>query len=121
MPRRLGWWLNRLRCRVSEEIDRTKQKEALRDWIESRLPVNLRELDASLGSLEARLDSELERAGVAEPEGSDVGAGYVSSVELLRTAEFPGALVVRAGVSVRCGSDESVYVYRFFRYPHAVA
>jgi hypothetical protein len=47
--------------RVSEQIDRTKQKDALRDWIESRLPANLKELDASFGNLEAQLNSELER------------------------------------------------------------
>jgi hypothetical protein len=70
-------------------------------------------VDASFGNLQALLDSELERAGVAEPENSDVGAGYVSKLELLRTAEFPGALIVRAGVSMRCGTDDSVYVYRF--------
>lgn len=99
--------------RVSEDVDRTNQKNALRDWIESRLPTNITELDASFGNLEARFNSELEQAGVAEPENSEVGTGYISKLELLRTAEFPGALVVRAGVSVHCGTDDSVYVYRF--------
>jgi hypothetical protein len=39
--------------------------------------------------------------------------GYVSKVMLSRPSEYPGGLVVRAGVSAGCGNDESVYVYNF--------
>jgi hypothetical protein len=91
----------------------TRQKNALRDWIESRLPANITALDADFSNLEARLDAELEQAGLTEPEGTEVGTGYVSKLELSRPGGFSDALIVRAGVSVDCGSDESVYVYRF--------
>ena len=91
----------------------TKQKNALRDLIESRLPANITALNADFSNLETRMNAELEQAGLIQPEGTEVGTGYVSKLELSRPAEFPDALVVRAGVSVECGSDDSVYVYRF--------
>jgi hypothetical protein len=91
----------------------TRQKNALRDWIESRLPANIAALDANFSNLEARLGAELDRAGLTEPEGTEAGTGYVSKLELSRPAEFPDALIVRAGISVECGADDSVYVYRF--------
>jgi hypothetical protein len=77
------------------------------------LPANITALDAAFGSLETQLDAELEHTELTKPQGSDVGLGYVSRLELSRPAEYPGALVVRAGVSVECGTDDSVYVYHF--------
>jgi hypothetical protein len=97
--------------RASTDIDWTNQRSALRDWIESRLPRNIAALDADFSNLETRLNAELRQAGLAEPELPDYGFGYISKVTLSRPAEYPGALVVRAGVSVGCGNDESVYVY----------
>ena len=99
--------------RASADVDWTKQKNALRDWIESRLPRDIAALDAGFSDLQTRMNAELEQAGLTEPEGTEVGTGYVSKLELSRPAEFPGALVVKAGVSVGCGNDESVYVYSF--------
>ncbi len=89
-----------------------QQKNLLRDWIESRLPANLAALDAASPGLEAQLSAELWRAGLLAPENVE-GAGYVSKLKLSRPGEYPGALVVQAGISVPCGSDESVYVYHF--------
>jgi hypothetical protein len=97
--------------RGSEEVDRTIQKDALRDWIESRLPANITELDAGFSNLETQLNAEVGRAGLIEP--SDFQFGYVSKLTLMRPIEYPSALVVRAGVSAGCGNDESVYLYRF--------
>jgi hypothetical protein len=97
--------------RASTDINWTNQRSALRDWIESRLPRNIAALDADFSNLETRLNAELRQAGLAEPELPDYGFGYISKVTLSRPAEYPGALVVRAGVSVGCGNDESVYVY----------
>src|SRR5580700_686404 len=99
--------------RASTDIDWTNQRSALRDWIESRLPRNIAALDADFSNLEARLNEEIQQAGLAEPELPDYGFGYISKVTLSRPSEYPGALVVRAGVSVGCGNDESVYVYNF--------
>ena len=96
--------------RSSTEIDWSKQRSALRDWIESRLPRNKAALDADFSNLEARLNAELQQAGLAEPELPNHGFGYVSKVTLSRPA---GVLLVKAGVSVGCGNDESVYIYRF--------
>ena len=92
-------------------VDWTKQKDALRDWIESRLPANITELDAGFSNLETQLNAEVGRAGLTEP--SDFRFGYVSKLTLMRPIEYPAALVVRAGVSAGCGNDESVYLYRF--------
>jgi hypothetical protein len=96
-----------------ERPDWTNLKHLLRDWIESRLPANLQALDEQYQGLEAELRTGLLRAAVLEPDKPAAEAGYVSSVKLLRPAEFPGALVVEAGFTVPCGSDASVYVYRF--------
>ncbi len=91
----------------------TNQKNALRDWMESRLPANITELDATFSNLEAQLVTELDRAGLSEPENLEVGFGYVSRLKFSRPTEYPGALVVQAGISVECGIEDSVYVYRF--------
>jgi hypothetical protein len=99
--------------RASTDVDWTKQKNALRDWIESRLPRNIAALDADFSNLETRLNAEIQQAGLAEPETPNYRFGYVSNVKLSRPNEYPGALVVRAGVSVGCGNDESVFVYNF--------
>jgi hypothetical protein len=99
--------------RSSADIDWTQQKSALRDWIESRLPSNVAQLNADFSILETRLNAELRQAGLAEPEDPNVGFGYVSRLKLTRPAEYPEALVVQAGVSAGCGNDESVYIYRF--------
>lgn len=100
--------------RGSTDIDWTKQKDALRDWIESRLPDNIAQLKPDFSNLETRLNAELRQAGLAEPDTpADLGFGYVSKLRLTRPAEYPEALVAQAGVSVGCGNDESTYVYRF--------
>src|ERR1039457_767839 len=99
--------------RGSADIDWTRQKSALRDWIESRLPSNVAQLNADFSNLEARLNAELRQAGLAEPEDPNVGFGYISRLKLTRPVLYPEALVVEAGVSVGCGHDESVYVYHF--------
>jgi len=92
----------------------TELKDLLRDWIESRLPGNSAELNAAFPGLEARMTAELSRAGLLEPETLDpMTTGYVPPLKLLRPAEIPGALIVQAGISVPCGDDESIYVYRF--------
>jgi hypothetical protein len=88
-------------------------KHALRDWIESRLPANLPALDREYRGLEAQLTAELQRAGAFETEKPSAEAGYVGLVRLSRPPEYPGALVVEASVTVPCGSDASIYVYRF--------
>jgi hypothetical protein len=99
--------------RGSADIDWTRQKSALRDWIESRLPSNVAQLNADFSNLETRLNAELQQAGLAEPEDPNVRFGYVSRLRLTRPVLYPEALVVEAGVSVGCGHDESVYVYHF--------
>lgn len=96
-----------------ERPDWTNLKHLLRDWIESRLPANLPALDQGYQGLEAQLTAELRRASVLEPEKPSAEAGYVASVKLSRPAEYPGALLVEAGVTVPCGFDVSIYLYHF--------
>jgi hypothetical protein len=100
--------------RVSEEMDRTKQKDALRDWIESRLPANITELDAGFSNLETRLNAEVGRAALLE--ASDFHFGYVSKLMLMRPVEYPGALVVRAGVSAGAVTMNPFMFIGFRRY-----
>ncbi|HEV8040002.1 MAG TPA: hypothetical protein VGP62_14130, partial [Bryobacteraceae bacterium] len=49
--------------RTKANVDWAKQKNALRNWIESRLPRNMAALDAGFSNLEARLNAELKQAG----------------------------------------------------------
>ncbi|MGH9613954.1 MAG: hypothetical protein ACRD4P_12825 [Bryobacteraceae bacterium] len=78
----------------------TDLKNLLRDWIESRLPDNLTELDAAFPGLETRMPAELSRACLLQPEKLDPITGYIWRLKLSRPAEFPGALIVEAGISV---------------------
>jgi hypothetical protein len=59
--------------RASKDVDWTQQKNALRDWIESRLPRNITALDADFSNLEARLNGEIQQAGLTEPVTPDYG------------------------------------------------
>jgi len=94
--------------------DWTNLQHALRDRIELRLPANLPALDREYQGLEAQLTAQLRKAGVLAPDKPSAESGYVSFVKLSRPPEDPGALlVVEAGVTVPCGSDVSIYLYRF--------
>ena len=87
--------------------DLTVAKHQLRDWAEQRL--------ASLGS-EPGLDAsnrafQEDLASLSCPDGCAVSAlGFVDMVRLQRTGEF---LVVKTSVGIRCGYDDSAYVYRW--------
>ena len=91
---------------------------ALRDWIESRLPqaagsAESAELYNLEGTLRRELADAIPDASVSPdlgPEGP--GLGYLG-FEFKWFPELPDALVVIAHVSVDCGSDDSVYLYRF--------
>jgi hypothetical protein len=91
----------------------TNLKHLVRDWIESRLPANLPALDREYQGLEAQLRAELWKAAVLAREWPGADAGYVSAVKLSRPTEYPDVLAVRAGVTVGCGADESILLYRF--------
>src|SRR5258708_37259327 len=78
-------------------------KHQLRDWIESRLP---------LGVTDEQLMAELKKAGLTSTEPSlEMGFGYVTEIEISRPENYPGALAVRTGLSIPCGTDESWYIY----------
>jgi hypothetical protein len=79
----------------------------LDDWTEARLPPNLGELDRSLPGLENRLTAELRGAGLIGRHGN------IDSVKLSRAANFRDAVVVKASITVPCGTDTSVRIYRF--------
>ncbi len=85
----------------------------LREWIESRLPANLTELERRFPLLQPQLTAELWRAGVMAEGQQSERVGDVSEIELSEPVEYPGVVVVKAGVRVPCGADESVFVYRF--------
>jgi hypothetical protein len=92
----------------------TAAKHLLREWIESRLGT-VRDIDLAL--LAKQLNDELARAKLswnsAQKDVNDVywsAVGYVGDVSL----EWqPGFLVVRTGVGLQCGFDESAYAYEF--------
>lgn len=88
-------------------------EHALRDWVESRLPANTPALDRNYPGLETQMTAELLRAGVLEPKKLNAEAGYISSVKLSRPTEYPGALLVATAITVPCGADSSIYIYRF--------
>jgi hypothetical protein len=93
----------------SEPLELRQFKTLLRDWIEARLPANLRDLDSSFPRLESELVSVLKGADLI---GSQDRVG-IESVELSRLTEFPEVVTVKASIDVPCGIDTSVYVYRF--------
>jgi hypothetical protein len=97
------------------EIDRQRSaafKEALRDWIESRLPSSRSAFDSDLSHLQAKLRETLWRTGLMQPDGSDE-YGHVSRMEISQPAEYPEALSVVVGVTVPCGFDDSFYLYDY--------
>jgi hypothetical protein len=81
----------------------------LRDWIESRLPGNSRDLDARFALLQAQLSAELWRSGLMD----------VAQLKFVRPPHYPGVLLVQAGVSVPCGTDDVVFLYRFTAHSRA--
>lgn len=112
----------------------TPVKQALRAWIEPQLPANPKATDPrgfvytltseDLGALSARLSKSLDAAGLtcgdyASPAyrcgrsetAFDDMRGYVGEVRigLLDGGRY---LLVVTGVGVRCGYDQSAYVYR---------
>jgi hypothetical protein len=87
--------------------------DALRDWVESRLPKSRPALDAGFATLQDRLKAELSRAGVLPPANGEDEYGYVGRLELSRPSEFPEALAIIEGISVPCGTADSVYVYDY--------
>ncbi len=91
----------------------SRLRELLRDWIESRLPTSVEALDAGYAGMEARLTAELRRAGLLEPQKPVAEAGYISSLKFSRLEGYRGALLVEAGITIPCGSDVSIYFYRF--------
>ena len=87
--------------------------DALRDWIESRLPKSKGALDADNSALQTHMKAELLRAGVLAPADAEDEYGYIGRLDLSRPSEFPEALTVVAGITVPCGSYDSVYVYDY--------
>ena len=103
-----------VRLRGLSELKRpdwTEFQNRLRNWLESRLPADISTLEAALPTLEARLTSELSRAGMLA-SSHDV-AGYVSVLKVSRPAEHPNTVIIESGISVGCGSDVSFDLYRF--------
>ena len=104
-------------------------KQTLGNWIESRLPKSNVDLDREFSMstpvwdlLKSKWSSELESSGLTPPEIDESDPrfamrefvyGYVGRLELLRPKEYPQGVVIIAGVSVDCGSDDTVYVYDY--------
>ncbi len=110
MIRRIRIWKKRPKRRR----DRAASfNDALRDWVESRIPKSKAALDASAFTLQDQLNTELFRARVRAPAQGVDGFGYVGRLELWRPAQFPDALTVVAGTSMPCGTSDSVYVYDY--------
>lgn len=85
----------------------TVAKHQLRDWFEQRLPSlgAAPDLDASNRALQEAL------ASLFCPDGCVFSAlGFVDTVRLRRSGEF---LFVRTSVGIRCGYDDSAYVYQW--------
>jgi hypothetical protein len=87
--------------------------DALRDWVESRLPKSKPALDAGFDGLQDRLKVELSRAGVLPPANGADEYGYIARLELSRPSEFSGALAIIEGITAPCGTADSVYVYDY--------
>jgi hypothetical protein len=72
--------------------------------------------------LDSTMESELRQAGLDLPDDPDPPSaddpfggprfGY-ATVKLTRLPELPDTIIVTAGVSIPCGVEDAVYVYRF--------
>ncbi len=96
-------------------------KHALRDWVESRLsqlPSEPDGGDAAAEALATRLNAELEQAQIlstAQGDSAGDGLSALGSLVPLRL-EYRlrhSYLLLRTGVAVQCGADESAYLYRW--------
>ncbi len=85
----------------------------LTDWIDSRLPRNLSDLNARFMGLQSTLSAELWRAGLFASLNKENRFGYVGRVDISSPPEMPGVLLIIAGVEVPCGVDDTVLLYKF--------
>lgn len=100
----------------------TEVKHGLRDWIElqlARLGQNADEqefariINARLGQADLLGRGIGENAGDRAPAGEDYsGIGYLDPVRIERQ-QYGRILLVRTGVGILCGSDESAYLYEW--------
>jgi hypothetical protein len=91
----------------------TSLNDALRDWLEPRIPNSKEALETEFALLQSRLNAELRRAGMLAPGGKEVEFGYVSRLVVSRPLEFPEGITITIGISVPCGVYDSVYVYDY--------
>ncbi|MEE3626034.1 hypothetical protein UCD39_18940 [Nitrospirillum sp. BR 11752] len=97
-------------------------KHQLRDWVEARLAAAGR--DADPAALARQLNADLQAADLfceAQAGGPDrcpddggfwSGVGFLAPVRLEPVAD--GALLVlRTGIGIRCGTDDSAYAYQW--------
>jgi hypothetical protein len=99
-PRGAGEWL-------------TTAKHQLRDWVESQLSNLAPRNDEVVFAHD--LNQRLVGAQLLEPSGSDqdpfyAGLGYVENLDFSRKDSF---LIVKTGIAIQCGYDESAYVYEW--------
>jgi hypothetical protein len=96
--------------------------QALRDWIESRLPADKASMPDSFCGLESALQWELKDSGLAEEDPGPLAdddayplyAAFGSvSLQFHQLPELPDILLVTAGTSIPCGDDAAVYGYLF--------
>jgi hypothetical protein len=93
--------------------DLTPAKHQLRDWVEQRLTKLGAAGDGDALTRESQ--EALGRAGLLCPDGCvHTALGFVDQVRLRRDGEF---LTVLTSVGIRCGYDDSAYVYRFITEP----
>jgi len=90
--------LRKLEPEYELQPDLVTFKHQLRDWVESRLPS---------GVTDEQLMAELKKAGLTAADDSlDLAFGYLW-IKIARAPNYPGALAVKTGVSIPCGTDES--------------
>jgi hypothetical protein len=99
---------------ANDERDRIADlNDALRDWVETRLPKSRTLLETAFATLPDRMRAELQRAGVLAPSNGAEEYGYVGGLEISRPAEFPEALVITERITSPCGTADSVYAYDY--------
>jgi hypothetical protein len=99
---------------AKDERDRIAAlNDALRDWVESRLPKSRASLDSGLAALQDRIRADLSHAGMLPPPNGAEEYGYVGGVEIFRPAEFPEALAITERITSPCGTADSLYAYDF--------
>lgn len=88
-------------------------KRKLKEWIESEIPKSKKSFNEHFLGMQEQMISKLKKAGLMVNEGAEKGYGFIGNLDIRRPAEVPDLLVIIAGITVPCGIEDSIYIYKY--------